>query len=341
MDSTTRKRVTMGDVAKVAGVSQSTVSLVLNAVEDARIGARTRNRVLKAARQLQYRRIPPNIGNTDHQVVGLLIDELGANWIGSAIIDDLRDMCWERNADVVIACTRGQPEIEDVAVRRLALHAPIGIVYASIFPRRTMVPNALSGMRTVLVNCYDGAEKFPSIMPDFESAIVETVERLVARGHARIALINHESWHTFAQDRMRGYRKALADAGLPFDQAYVCHVDGTPTQGYLNAKALLSHPAPPTAFICANDKMAFGVYDAAREQGLGIGTDLAVVGYDDHEMSQYMHPPLTSIRMPHNEMVRWAVERILDDEDVRFRRERVHGEFVIRGSGLAGDAPSS
>lgn len=326
----------MADVAALAGVSQSTVSLVLNAVEDSRIGAATRSRVLRAAEELRYRRGPVLPHDIDQsRVVGMIIDELSANWLGSALIDEIRDICWDAGVDLLVCSTRGQFDVEDVAIRRLLVQNPIGIIYASLFARRVNVPARLSSVTTVLVNCFDGDHAFASVMPDFRAAARLSLEHFYANDHRRIALLNHESWLVFAQQRLEGYKGFLKDVGIRFDRSLVHHLNGAPDEGYEATLRLLQMPSPPTAILCGNDRMAFGAYDAARECSFTIGRDVSIVGYDDHNLAKYLHPALTTVKMPYTEMARWAVEYLLAIHDGETRANTVHrvpGDLVLRES---------
>ncbi|MFC3703899.1 LacI family DNA-binding transcriptional regulator [Devosia honganensis] len=336
----TKKRATLAEVAALAGVSQSTVSLVLNAVPDSRIAAATRKKVLKSAEALGYRTGPMKrhvIGS--NSVVGLVIDEMSSNWLAAALVDEIRDLCWEREADLLVSSTRGQPEIEEIAIKRLMLHAPVGMIYASLFPRLATPPTALlSSTNTVMVNCYERDGVLPATMPDFHDAAYSSMLHLFEAGHTRIGFLNHESWHIFAQRRNEGYKAALSKFGLSLDRNLVRHLNGSPDEGYRGASELLALARPPTAILCANDRMAFGAYDAVRNAGLKVGEDIALVGYDDHDLARYMHPPLTTIRNPYREMARWAVERLLTREEQTQPQAGptlIPGELLKRGSSQA------
>ncbi|MCV3760903.1 LacI family DNA-binding transcriptional regulator [Rhizobium sp. TRM96650] len=326
-----RKRATLADVAALAGVSQATVSLVLNSVADARIGKATRAKVQKAAADLNYRGASKLRQGGPSRLVGVVMDEFHPNRFAAAFLDELRDAAWEEQCGLLVVSTRGQPELEDPAVATLLQQEPVGIVYASLFPKRVAVPEAVANANTVLVNCQDTLDRLSSVRPDFVDAVVSPFEFLLARGHRRIALLNHEHWNLFAQDRMTGYRKALDAAGVPFVRSYVRHLNGAPDDGYMATLELLKLGEPPTAIICGNDRMAFGAYDAVREAGLLVGGDVSIFGYDDYDIARYCHPPMTTVRMPYSEMARWAVERLLNPGEATVNR-LVAGNIVERGS---------
>ena len=103
-------------------------------------------------------------------------------------------------------------------------------------------------------------------------------------------------------DRLRGYQKALKDAGLEFDPDLIRPGNWQPAAGYEQTMALLDLDDPPTAIFCANDLTAVGCYEALKERGLGIPGDVSVIGYDDRDIAQQMRPPLTTVLLPHEEM---------------------------------------
>ncbi|WP_411037473.1 LacI family DNA-binding transcriptional regulator [Shinella sp. BYT-45] len=330
-DGFLRKRATLADVAALAGVSQSTVSLVLNSVADARIGKATRAKVQKAAEALNYRSMARTPQAGPSRLIGVIMDEFHPNRFAAAFLDELRDAAWEEKCSLLVVSTRGQADLEEPAIATLLQQNPVGIVYASLFPKRVTVPDAVAAANAVLVNCQDTRDRLPSVRPDFVDAVVSPFEFLTARGHRRIALLNHEHWNLFAQDRMAGYRKALEDAGIPFVRSYVRHLNGAPDDGYMATLELLKLKEPPTAIICGNDRMAFGAYDAVREMGLLVGGDVSIFGYDDYDIARYCHPPMTTVRMPYSEMARWAVDRLTETGGT-VDNTLIAGTIVERGS---------
>ncbi|MGO4753080.1 substrate-binding domain-containing protein, partial [Streptomyces sp. 2MCAF27] len=133
---------------------------------------------------------------------------------------------------------------------------------------------------------------------------------LVELGHRRIAMVSGPD-HDFCRARLSGYVAALAEAGLPTDPGLLVKTQLTREHGYVAARELLSRPDRPTAVFTANDMQAVGVYQAARELGLGIPHDLSVVGFDDVPAVAWMDPPLTTVHQPLAEMATAATELAL------------------------------
>jgi LacI family transcriptional regulator len=134
---------------------------------------------------------------------------------------------------------------------------------------------------------------------------------LIENGHSRIGFINGEHWIEAAADRLKGYRQALSTADIPFDPVLVRAGDWQVAAGYEHALGLLDLPQRPTALFCANDLMAIGALDAARERKLTVPRDLSIVGYDDQDIARYTHPPLTTVLLPNYEMGRWAADSLI------------------------------
>ena len=303
----------MTDVARRAGVSQTTVSLVLNEAEGARVAAETRIRVQAAAEQLGYLiQRPRPLQRTETKTLGFLVDQISTDPWNAIAIDGARERAAEYGFSIFFAVTGGIPEAEAAIVAQWRTLSPSGLIYATINTRQVSLPESVGGLPLVLLNCYDSARAFPSIVPGEVAGGHAATERLIRAGHRRIAMIGGEQWMDAARDRIKGYRRALATADLPFDAALVLHGDWLASSGYAHTRRLMELPAPPTAIFCGNDLMALGCYEALKELGLRIPDDVAVIGYDDREIAQHLHPPLTTILLPHFEMGALAAELLME-----------------------------
>jgi LacI family transcriptional regulator len=162
---------------------------------------------------------------------------------------------------------------------------------------------------TVLVNCFDVEDRFPAIVPDERMGGLRATERLLAAGHRRIGFVNIDDEIPAAIGRRRGYQEALRRADIPVDDRLEACGEAMANGGYEAAGALLDLPEPPTAIFCANDRMAMGAYDAIKERGLRIPTDVAVVGFDNQEViSAFLRPSLTTVALPFDKMGAMGVE---------------------------------
>jgi LacI family transcriptional regulator len=303
----------MTDVANEAGVSQTTVSLVLNHADGARLSAQTRERVVRAAKKVGYRlaRRGPGTG-TEGAAVGFLCDEISTDPWTAIGLDGVREKAWEHGLTVSVAVTRGDEEMEREVLAQMANQPLVGLIYATINTREVSPPAILERIPTVLLNCYVADRSLPSVVPGEVGGGHAATDFLLRAGHRRIGFINGEPRMDASRDRLKGYRQALATADLPIDPELLVAGNWQPASGYQRTLELMRLPIPPTAIFCANDLMAIGCYEALRELGLRIPDDVAVMGYDDREIAQHLHPPLTTVLLPHLEMGALAAEQLLD-----------------------------
>jgi LacI family transcriptional regulator len=138
------------------------------------------------------------------------------------------------------------------------------------------------------------------------------VAELLGPGHTRVGFVTNVDDIPATHGRLEGYRAALGNAGIAFDEALVIPEESEASGGYRAARRLLEGRQPPTGLFCFNDRMAMGVYRAADELGLRIPADVSVVGFDNHEyIAEGLYPGLTTMALPHYEMGAWAVDRLL------------------------------
>jgi LacI family transcriptional regulator len=321
----------MDDVANEAGVSQTTVSLVLNHADGARLSSLTRERVIKAAAKLGYQ--PGRRGGAPPcraATIGFICDEISTDPWTAIGFDGVREKAWERGLTVTVAVTRGDVDMEAAALEQLTSQPPLGLIYAAINTRLVDLPATFPRTPTVLLNCHVANGALPSVVPGELAGGHAATNFLLRAGHRRIGYINGEPSMEASRQRLKGYRRALATADLPFDPALVCDGNWQPISGYEGAHALMRLPSRPSAIFCANDLMAVGCYEALRELGLRIPDDIAVMGYDDREIARHLHPPLTTVLLPHFEMGTIAAELLFDmAARLAVRRDQIKVECPI------------
>ncbi|MDC9825274.1 LacI family DNA-binding transcriptional regulator [Devosia sp. ZB163] len=329
------KRPTMIDIGERAGVSQATVSLVLNRVSNARVAEATRQRVLEAADALGYRKgTQHHVPDNKTRVIGLLIDEVTTTPFATPFIEGAREEAALQDVVVATFCTRGDAKLEGLALDMLLQHDAIGVLYTSLITRPAEPPERLRDVPTVMVNCYDRNRLYPSVVPADVTGGFAATEALLKAGHRRIAHLAGENWIEASEDRERGYRQALASWDVPIDESLILRGGWTIPGGRELALQLLDLPSPPTAIFAFNDRMAVGAYDALRSRGLSVPHDISVVGFDNEDTSAYLEPPLTTVVLPHEEMARWAVGTLLDEHlpVASPRRIKIECPLIERGS---------
>ena len=331
-------RPTMTDVARIAGVSQSSVSLVLNQMTGARISPETRQRVLEAARQVNYQ-LPGIRGDispdAEGRTIAYIVDEISTSPHPVVSFDGARDFAFEQDFLVAAYVTRSNPQLEAATIEAIKRDKSIvGVIYSSIFTRRVTVPEALLGIPTVLLNCYGEARRHISILPGEVAGGFTATAHLTNLGHRRIGFINGEPWMDASIDRLKGYRQALATADIAFDETLVRSGDWLPLTGYHHTRDLLSVSNPPTAIFCGNDLMALGALEAANEMGIKVPDELSVMGYDDQELARYTHPRLSTLVLQNYEMGQRATEMLIDmvahHKQFRPMTVKIDGPLVVR-----------
>lgn len=307
------KRATMTDVAERAGVSQATVSLVLNGVSNARISAATRSRVFAAAEELDYknRHFPP-ASPAGQKVIGLFLDEVSATPFATRFIEGARDEAARHDITLALFPTAGNAALEEAALAMLRQTKALGVIYATLLTRRIRLPRHFGGMPLALLNCVEAKNRYPSVTPDDFSGGEAAAELLIAHGHRAIAHLGGEQMLNAARQREAGFRHALARHGVPVIEDFVTRGGWSIRSGRERAHALLSLPRPPSAVFCFNDRMALGCYQAAAEKGLSVPGDLSIVGFDNEDIASQLDPALTTLVLPHDEMARWAVTALVD-----------------------------
>jgi LacI family transcriptional regulator len=315
------KRVTLADVARRAGVSQTAASFVLSGRgEEMRISSEVEARVLRAAGETGYR---PNIVSRSlrtgtSQTIGFVSDTVATTPFAGHVIWGALDAARERDHLLFIGETEGDPELERELIEAMHDRRVDGIVLASMYTRKIAVPKALLDGRAVLLNALPSVRSpIPSVLPDETEAGRTAARVLLDAGHADgIYLIGAGPPSRVPKDslaavqRLQGIKEALRSSGVSIAGALPCP-DWQPELGYKATRQLLEN-ATPSALICFNDRLAFGAYQALADAGLEVPADVSVVSFDDDVLASWVRPQLTTVALPHYELGRAAIQVLLD-----------------------------
>ncbi len=316
-----RPGTTMNDVAAAAGVSQATVSLVLNDAAGTRFSEETRHRVHAAAHQLGYRT------NAHAKVlrdgvagmIGFVGDFVATAPFAGTIIEGAQARAWEAGLLLLTVNTGGDKALEAASLETMLSYKVAGVVYAAMEHRVLDVPDVLAEVPAVVLNSRDRSGRFPSFVPQEELGGYTATKRLLDAGHRRIAMINIgavDSELPAVVGRYAGHLRALEEAGIRADPGLHRSGGGHESSGFTNALALMAGPQPPTAIFCASDRTAWGAYQALARLGVSIPHDVSLVGFDNQEtLAPHLRPGLTTLELPFLEMGRRAVELILTGAD--------------------------
>lgn len=331
----------MADVARVAGVSVTTVSHVLNGTRP--VSQAATRRVRAAVERTGYvpNTLARSLARARTQSLGLAISGL-ANPYFTDVIAGVEAAAGRAGHTLLLAETREDPEQELRVVQALVQRRVDGLVLA---PSPGAADHALR---------YLAAQELPVVLLDrvadagldqvaceSEEPTAGLVEHLAGRGHRRIGMVVGLAGLSTTEERLRGYRLGLARSGLPHDPALVADGGSHRDRARAAAHALLDLPAPPTALVSGNNFMTIGVLRALAERGLRVPEDVALVGFDDFDWADLLAPRLTVVAQPTGELGRRAVELLLarlDDPRRPARTVRLPATFVHRdscGCGLA------
>lgn len=340
-----RPRATITDVARAAGASKATVSAVLN--DSSPVSPELRLRVMDAVEALNYRpsrgagALPARRG----QSLGVVVKELDNPYF-AGVIAGVRAHADAHGYALLVASSERDPEAERRAVALLTAGLTAGDVAGLIVTpvldeeadlshlfelKRRQVPFVLLG----------GIRGVPASLVGVDNLTASRAagEHLVARGHTRVAHFGGPAGSTQAAERVDGLRRAYSAARVPFTDADVVAAGAHLEDGYRAALAYFQGAAPdarPTAVTCFNDLVAVGVCRALAELGLEVPGDVAVVGYDDIPLLEYLAVPLTSVRVPTHEMGRLAAELLLRHVEgggaVPTQKIYLDAELVVRRS---------
>lgn len=306
------REVTIVDVAKEAGVSYSTVSRVVN--NKSYVKPETRARVVKAMTRLGYQANlqARSLAGGSSNVIGLLVTELTTQYMGE-IVSGIEEVLTSNQYELMLYTTHRKKAKESAFVNMMARGLADGLLI--VLPRE---PEAyLLSLRQrnfpyVLIDQFGIDDSDLSVTATNRDGGYEATKHLISLGHRRIGMITGWMDMISSVHRLEGYRSALADHRLAYDEQLVYVGDFTHTSGYRGANALLDLEDPPTAIFASNDMGALGVMDAVRDRGMRVATDISIVGFDDVPIASAVTPPLTTVRQPLSEMGLCATQMLVD-----------------------------
>jgi len=308
-------RVSLRDVGKLAGVSVTTVSHVLNETPHARVNADTRKRVREAAEALGYRadQMARGLRTKSSGMIGLLTEDIAATPHAGRIILGAQETAKRHNLTMAIINSGVSDDLTDRTEDVLTLldRRVDGMIYATVYHDVVSPPKELRSVPAVLIGAEDDRKEIPSVIPDEYGGAMTAVRTLVARGHARIAFVASRQDVPATRGRQAGYLAALKEAGIAQDDSLMADGESEAPGGY-EAMMRILDAGSPTAVFSYNDRMAIGVYRALAERGLRVPDDISVVGFDDQPpIPTSLFPPLDTIALPHYDMGAWAVDALV------------------------------
>lgn len=322
---------TSSEVAREAGVSQATVSRVLN--EDPRVAPATRARVLEAIKRLNYtpNAIARGLVTNKTGLIGVVVSDI-MNPFYPAFLEAITDTLGEHEMRTVLYNARDQDE--DVYTRILLEQRVDGIIFTSAIRQSPMVAQlAERGFPLVLTNRYAENVSCDMAIGDNVGGGRLAAEHLLELGHRRIAVLTGDEETSTSHERLEGFRAAVAEAGAELDPELIACGGFSSAGAEAETSRLLAGKQPPTAIFCLNDLMAFGAVNGVRGAGLSIPGDVSVVGFDDIWMAAWQTFRLTTVHQPLAEMARSSVDLLtkrLEEPDRPVRKLVFQTSLVVR-----------
>jgi len=300
---TERKRVTIHDVARSAGVSRQTVSRALN--NKTEIDGTTKQRVLDAARALGYRpsRFARGLVTQGTTTVGLVIPDL-MNPFFTEVASGALDAARKRDWHVVVYDTADSAEQELGTLRVIGSQVDAIVGYLS--QPEEVLDRYAPGLPVVFIDREHRNPRFSSIRIDGEEGVREAIAYLVAGGHRRIGMLDHNR-RPEPSVRQRWFRTAATKHGL---DVVVTRADQSVDGGELALETLLAEHPDVTAIFTFNDIIAIGAIRHARTAGLRVPADLAVIGFDGLDLGSIVEPQLTSVRIDTRRLGALAIDQV-------------------------------
>ena len=332
-----KKRVTLADVARLAGLSPTAASMILTGKHDTRLSAEAHAKVHAAATSLGYR---PNVAaralRTDRsRSIAFISDYVATTRFASGLIRGALAEAEDAKHVMLLLETGGEPARELQAVEAALDRQVDGLIFAAMRAREVFVPPLSGNVPVVMLN--GTSARFPAaVLPDEYAGGRTAVQLLAQTGVTEdIILLGHnpadEKGLFRSQSisrRLAGIRDAMEEYGLDFAAELSCW-NWEPNHGYDLTKSLL-RKRRPKAMLCLNDRLAFGAYQALGEAGLRIPDDVSLVSFDNDELASYLRPGLTTIGLPHEAMGRRAVQMLLGGAAAQ--EELIAMPVVLRGS---------
>ena len=329
---------TIKDVAKMAGVSTTTVSHVINKTRF--VAKETEEAVMQAIKSLKYSpsAVARSLKVNTTKSIGMIVTTSESPYFAE-IIHAVEDHCYRQGYSLFLCNTQNDPEKIKNHVEMLTKKRVDGLlVMCSEYTQHSL--DVLSGFSSVPMVVMDwGPNADTDIIEDnsFTGGYI-AAKHLIDCGHKAIGLIAGELDKTTARTRYEGFVKAMNEANLPIHENWIMEGFFEPEDGYECMNKILSQDSLPTAVFCCNDVMALGAISAITEKGLRVPDDISIIGYDNIHSSRFYAPPLTTIHQSKSRLGAQAVnllfERIANKDNDNHEKHRIaiHPELVLRKS---------
>ncbi|MFC0525842.1 LacI family DNA-binding transcriptional regulator [Pontibacillus salicampi] len=323
---------TIKDVAKRAGVAISTVSYALNGNE--KVSQATMDKVLKAAKELNYQKngFASDLKRTKTNTIALILSDMSGPYF-SELIKGVQEVAASNQYDLIACSSVGGDR--STATKFLKEKRVDGaIILASNISTKLIEESAREDFPIVVLDREVENPYAVHVEVDNQHGAFQAAEYLMKRGHRSIGYVSGPVDSHDDQERFKGYKSALDKYDIPFQSKWKIGGDFTRDGGYRATKMLIVQQNLPDAIFYANDEMAIGGLQAFTEKGIRVPEDISIIGFDDIQLSEYVTPPLTTVRQPKYEAGALAVHiifQMLAGEEVE-KYFNLSTDFIERSS---------
>ncbi|WP_299090569.1 LacI family DNA-binding transcriptional regulator [uncultured Metabacillus sp.] len=324
----------MSDVAKLAKVSPATVSRVLSNPE--LVSKETREKVMDVINQVNYKPhiVARQFRTKETKIILVVVPDITSPFF-SKVLRGIEHVAVSHGYQVILGDTENDIEREKEYINLLQQKQADGMVLLTARLNKTEMEEIADHFPIVLACEYMDGLNIPTVSIDNISSARKATEHLIKLGHTKIAHISGPLHNILSKDRIKGYKQALLSHDLEVESAYIQEGNSTFESGYHQMMKLLAFEVPPTAVFAFNDETAMGAIRAAKDSGLSVPEDLAVVGFDNIKMSIIHEPNLTTINQPKYKIGMKAMELLLgliNGEKLTKKKIVLKDELIIRES---------
>ena len=303
--------MTIKDIAKLAGVSVATVSRVIN--DDTGVAEKLRNKVLQAINETGY--IPNSAGRnlrkSKSDMILVMLPTL-SNPFYAKILKGIEKRASEHDYGVLVSVTHHESRIEKKYIKMLQMKQADGVI--SLFSTLSKEElNELAGKYPFVQCCeYTDGAHLPYVMIDNKKAAYEATKYFISLGHKRIAMISGSFYESSEHAREQGYKEALINAGLPFDEGYIFKSNYKPESAMEICRKLMDMPTPPTAILAVSDTLAIGAIKYLKSVGVEVGKDIDVIGFDNASITRVYDPTISTVSQPRYDLGTVSVDLVIE-----------------------------
>lgn len=330
--------VTIKDIAKMAGVSPTTVSNVIND-RSAKAKEETKQRIMKLVEEYNYQpnAIARGLVKGRSKMIGVMLSDI-TNPYFSQLIDGIEEVASKSGYSILVCNTHNDANKEEKYIDIMKQYCVEGIIFTSCAIKKSEHLQALVNAHYPMVTIdkrIDGFEEVFNVSVDNYISGYLATKYLIDLGHKNIGCITGQLWASNAVDRLNGYKKAMEDYNLPIDESYIYSSKFDMKTGIDGANYFFENNKEITGIVACGDIIGYGIYKAANDANISIPKDLSVIGIDDIFFSDVITPGLTTLKQPIDELAVQATDTLLsliEGKKVENKSYSYEAKLIVRSS---------